>query len=77
MSIRNPLDPYYTVVVPYVPTRFQTEWHARDSDPPGLRTLTRGSFGTQEEAIIWGRDHLNGMPYEVRLIPAFDPNGND
>lgn len=62
---------YFSVLVPYVPREFQTEWHPDKPDGP-FSTLTRGAFPTFGGAIDWARKHLNGAPYSVReyQVPA-------
>lgn len=63
------IAPYWTVIVPSVPAALRTPWHPTERggkfDP-----LTRGSFSSEEEAIGWAKEHLNGMPYSVREIPG-------
>lgn len=60
-------QPYWTVLVPYVPREFRTEWHPDQSHGP-FKVLTRGAFPTEAEAIKWGQKHLNGTPYTVKYI---------
>ena len=58
---------YWTVIVPWVPREFQTEWHPRDEEKGGsFDPLTCGAFKTEGEAIAWARDHLGGTPYYLR-----------
>lgn len=58
---------YFTVVIPWVPREFQTEFHPTEQTGP-FSTLTRGAFGTYAEAITWGRHSLAGTPYGVREV---------
>lgn len=68
--------PYYTVEIPAVPFKLQTPWHPIGPDHPyylaardeKFQTIVRGSFKTKEDALTWGKDNLNGMPYSVKLI---------
>ncbi len=68
------MNPYYTIVVPYVAPEFATEWHPTQpgDEIPGapFHVLTRGAFSTEREAILWAQDKLNGTPYSIRYIPA-------
>jgi len=60
---------YWTLVVPSVPSAFATEWHPTETERGGaFDPLTRGAFATEEEAIVWGREHLAGLPYSLKLI---------
>jgi hypothetical protein len=59
--------PYFTLSVPHVPNHLATGWHPTDSTGP-FAILQRGAFKTFEEALVWGRDHLGGMPYSVKEI---------
>jgi len=61
------MQPYWTVVIPYVSARFATKWHPTENVGP-FRTLTRGAFPTEEQAIDWARAMLGGTPYSVRFI---------
>lgn len=61
------MEPYYTIVIPFVPREFATEWHPTEDKGPFMR-LTRGNFKTVDAAIAWGREKLAGTPYEVKLI---------
>ncbi len=63
----NDFLPYFTIVIPYVPPAFQTEWHP-DCPTGPFSTLTRGNFKTVEEAINWGAAKLRGTPYSIREI---------
>lgn len=65
---------YYTVVVPWVPHAWRTEWHPTEDVGP-LSTITRGAFATIGDAIEWGRENLNGCPYYIRLIPGVTGEG--
>ena len=56
---------YYTVIVPWVPHQFQTEWHPTIDVGP-FSTLQRGAFETVAEAIKWAQKNLNGTPYTIR-----------
>jgi hypothetical protein len=60
------MQPYYTVVIPWVPFPYATKWHPTDQG--SFNPLTRGAFETLGEAIEWARAHLNGAPYMVRLV---------
>jgi hypothetical protein len=62
----NPFASYFTVLIPWVPAAYATEWHPTDPTGP-FATLSRGCFATQEAAIEWGRAHLDGSPYSVVL----------
>ncbi len=60
---------YWTIIIPFVPKKFQTEWHT--NDPEGsFKTISRGTFDTEEDAIQWGKDHLNGCPYSLREVTS-------
>lgn len=61
------MTPYYTVVIPFVPAQFRTEWHPDKSEGP-FKVLTRGNFATLADAIHWASGHLNGTPYSIRCI---------
>lgn len=54
---------YYTIIVPFVPREFRTEWH-----PITFSTLQRGAFDSIGDAIRWARENLNGTPYTIKLI---------
>lgn len=55
----------YTVLIPYVPAPYRTQWHPTTASGPFSR-LTRGSFETVGEAIEWARKNLDGTPYEIK-----------
>lgn len=55
---------YFSCLVPYVHEEFQTEWHPGESYGP-FCVLTRGAFKTENDAVRWAREHLNGTPYRV------------
>lgn len=57
--------PYWTLLVPFVPSAYATEWHPTESTGPWA-VLTRGAFDTEGEAIEWARAHLHGTPYTLR-----------
>jgi len=57
---------YFTVVIPFAPKPYRTEWHPTDDVGP-FSTLTRGSFDTIAEAIEWAKANLNGTPYSIVL----------
>lgn len=57
----------FTILVPFVPHEFRTEWHPTEDVGP-FAVLNRGAFGTIGEAITWAREHLNGTPYSIRPI---------
>jgi hypothetical protein len=59
---------YYSVLIPYVPRLFATEWHPTSDSGP-FAVLSRGCFGSESEAIEWGRKHLAGNPYQVVYYP--------
>lgn len=61
------LEPYYTIIIPFVPREFATEWHPTEDKGPFMR-LTRGNFKTVDAAITWGREKLAGTPYEVKRV---------
>ena len=61
------MQPYFTVVIPWVPAPYRTDWHPSDEHGP-FNPLTRGAFETIGAAIEWARAHLNGAPYMVRLV---------
>jgi hypothetical protein len=69
----NPLGPYFTVLIPWVPPAFATEWHPTD---PGFAPLTRGAFASVDDAIRWAAPRLGGAPYSVREVPPFVPDGD-
>lgn len=58
---------YYTVIVPFVPREFRTEWHP-PSDVGPFAVLSRGAFASVGDAIAWARVNLNGTPYSIRFI---------
>jgi hypothetical protein len=66
------MEPYYTIVLPYVAARFATQWHPTEATGP-LSTLTRGAFPTEADALVWAQTRLNGTPYSIRLIKD-EPN---
>ena len=70
------MDSYYTVIVPYSPPGFRTEWHPDTSVGP-FSTLSRGSFYTYAAAVAWARDHLDGLPYTIKFCAPESPVGWD
>lgn len=69
-ALKNPLEPYYTIRVPFLPYPIETtKWHPTDSSGP-FSVLTRGVFATLAEAVAWGRANLNGTPYSIDRIDA-------
>jgi len=62
---------YYTIVVPYVPPPFRTEWHPDRPTGP-FATLVRGAFKTEGEAIAWAREHLGGTPYSIKAYESIN-----
>ncbi len=63
---------YFTCIVPFVPAPFRTEWHPSEKEGP-FNPLSRGAFRTEAEALQWGKEHLNGMPYFLRWIVGVNP----
>lgn len=64
-SADDTVTAYWTVIVPYVPREFATEWHPTEPDGPfGL--LNRGAFPSEADAIRWARAHLGGAPYTLK-----------
>lgn len=61
----------YTVVVPYAPPAFASEWHPATSTGP-FATLQRGCFKSVGAAIDWARERLRGTPYSVRPIEELE-----
>lgn len=61
------MEPYFTLVIPYVALSVRTEWHPTEPTGP-FKTLTRGNFKTELEAIEWAQKKLNGTPYTVQLV---------
>lgn len=59
------VPPYFTVLIPWAPPEFRTEWHPSDSAGP-FAVLTRGSFKTFADAVAWASDKLRGAPYGVK-----------
>lgn len=57
---------YFSVLVPF--SKHPTEWHPTSSTGP-FKVLSRGFFRSQEAAIKWAVDHLQGQPYEIREYP--------
>ena len=69
--------PRYTIVVPFAPFQFATEWHPTEPTGP-FATMVRGVFKTEAEAILWGKKHLNGTPYTVKVYEMnFEGDGDD
>lgn len=70
--MRDPLTPYFTLIIPFAPREHATEWHPTEEggtfDP-----LTRGVFPDQGMAILWAQEHLNGTPYSIRKIDPMKP----
>lgn len=67
------MNAYYTVVIPWVPGAFATEWHPQIEGDE----LTRGAFGSMGAAIDWARRKLCGTPYTIKLIPAIEDDACD
>jgi hypothetical protein len=63
------LQPYFTILIPFAPFKFATEWHPTESTGP-FKVLSRGSFKTYEAAIAWGKEKLGGTPYSVAFVDA-------
>lgn len=61
------MDPYYSVIIPYVSDEHRTIWHPTEITGP-LSSLSRGVFKTQSQAIQWGKDNLKGNPYTIVLV---------
>lgn len=61
------MDPYYTIIVPYVSPKHATKWHPTESWGP-FSKLCRGNFPDEDKAIEWAQTHLNGTPYTIKLI---------
>jgi hypothetical protein len=57
---------YYTILIHKVPPEFATEFH-----PQHTEVITRGSFLTEREAIIWAKRNLKGTPYTVKIVSDF------
>ncbi len=57
--------PGWTILVPYVPAPYATEWHPPEATGP-FKVLCRGFFPTVGAAIEWAREHLGGAPYSLR-----------
>lgn len=57
---------YWTVVIPY--SERPTKWHPTERSGP-LSVLTRGAFGTEQEAHAWAKKHLQGQSYRVEERP--------
>jgi hypothetical protein len=63
------MEPYFTILVPFVPYKLATEWHPTESTG-AFKVLTRGNFKTIEDAIAWGKAKLEGTPYSIALVDA-------
>lgn len=59
------MEPYYTVLIPLIGPKHQTEWHPTTQDMP---TLSRGVFKHPDKAIEWAQEHLNGTPYTIVFV---------
>jgi hypothetical protein len=57
----------FTVIVPFVPSEFRTQWHPTEDVGP-FSTLQRGAFTSISDAIVWAQQNLNGTPYSVRPV---------
>jgi hypothetical protein len=57
----------YTILIPYVPSEFRTQWHPTDYVGP-FSVLQRGAFTSIADAITWAQLNLNGTPYSVRPV---------
>jgi len=62
---------YWTVIIPFVPSEFATEWHPTESTGQ-FAVLSRGAFYTEADAIRWAREHLRGTPYSLRKEEGAD-----
>lgn len=59
---------YFTVLIPYTRTN-ATQWHpARPTGP--LSIITRGAFGSDEEAHRWAATNIPGHEYSVQAVMA-------
>jgi len=58
---------YFSVSVPWVPIKYRTQWHPDTAVGP-FSVLSRGAFPTMDEAVEWGRTHLEGAPYTIAEI---------
>jgi hypothetical protein len=56
---------YFSLSLPYLRPELTTAWHATD---PDFAPISRGTFRTEAEAIVWAMDHLCGRPYTVQII---------
>jgi hypothetical protein len=54
----------YTIRIPWVPAVFATVWHPTDMEGP-FSVLHRGCFSSEDKAIIWAQERLNGTPYQI------------
>lgn len=55
----------FSVIVPWVPREFQTQWHPTQQTGPFAR-LVRGEFKTFSGAVEWASRNLGRGPYEIR-----------
>lgn len=55
---------YWSVLIPYVPRAFATEWHPTEPTGP-FAVLSRGVFPSEGSAIMWAQANLGGTPYQV------------
>jgi len=59
---------YYTVLIPWVPRPYATQWHCTDEDGPwAYATLTSRSFKEYGNAMVWAMQNLAGNPYTIRF----------
>ena len=65
------MEPYFTVVIPWVAPRFATKWHPSEREG-AFSTLTRGNFASEDLAIEWASARLNGTLYSVRKVEVDD-----
>jgi len=64
---------YFFCLVPYAPPEHATEWHCQDTQGNWAHaTLTRGSFPSPHDCILWAQTFLNGTPYTIRCH-EYDP----
>ena len=59
---------YFTLIIPFVPPPFRTEWHPTIDNGP-FSSLSRGAFPSISAAIAWAIN-LNGTPYSIRFVPS-------
>ena len=59
------MEPYFTVVIPWVPYEYRTTFHPVFEDAP---PLTRGRFSTWTDALVWAKEKLDGTPYQIKVV---------